>query len=109
MLFLNLNVQKKQNLPIEKLLEQYTHEGCDFTDIKWVNAASLRYVESMEDSQIKCLICSLINLQSPRITDKDAGEILLSYGVEYIGILQWLKDKGRATLDKLNEANHETN
>ena len=100
---------KKQNLPIEKLLEQYTHEGCDFTDIKWVNAASLRYVESMEDSQIKCLICSLINLQSPRITDKDAGEILLSYGVEYIGILQWLKDKGRATLDKLNEANHETN
>ena len=100
---------KKQNLPIEKLLEQYTHEGCDFTDIKWVNSASLRYVESMEDSQIKCLICSLINLQSLRITDKDAGEILLSYGVEYIGILQWLKDKGRATLDKLNEANHETN
>ena len=44
-----------------------------------------------------------------RITEKDAGEILLSYGVEYIGILQWLKDKGRSTLAKLNEVSHETN
>jgi hypothetical protein len=46
---------------------------------------------------------------SPRITEQDAGEILLSYGVEYIGILQWLKDNGRSTLAKLNEVSHETN
>lgn len=67
---------KRQDLPIEKLIEKYADEGCDFTDIAWVNAASLRYLESMEDSQLKCLIYSLINFQSPRITEQDALEPL---------------------------------
>ena len=62
-------------------------------------------LDFMRESMFKMLKC----YPSPRITDKDAGEILLSYGVEYIGILQWLKDNGRSTLAKLNEVSHETN
>jgi hypothetical protein len=54
-------------------------------------AAEIERLQSIIDAQ-----------QSPRITEQDAGEILLSYGVEYLSVLSWIESKGRALLKKLN-------
>lgn len=46
----------KGNSPIEELLAEYEADGCDHSDLHWVRAAARRYVETMEDSQIRCLL-----------------------------------------------------
>lgn len=48
-----------QNLPIAELMQRYTEEDCDFTDMVWVRATAERYVSTMPDSQIRCLLHAL--------------------------------------------------
>ena len=47
------------NTPIEQLLEEYESEGCDHSNIEWVADAAMRYVSTMEDSQVRCLLYAL--------------------------------------------------
>ena len=42
--------------PIAELLKQYEREGCDFSDVAWVKQAAMRYVKTMPDSQVRCLL-----------------------------------------------------
>jgi hypothetical protein len=44
------------NTPIEKLLEQYEAECVDHSNIPGIARIALRYVETMEDSQVRCLL-----------------------------------------------------
>lgn len=48
-----------QNSDIQDLLAQYEAECCDHTDLRWVVQASQRYVQSMDDSQVRCLLHTL--------------------------------------------------
>lgn len=45
--------------PIAELMEQYESEGCDFSDTEWVRKAAMRYVLTMPDSQVRCLLYAL--------------------------------------------------
>ena len=49
------------NTPIEKLLHEYEQDGCNHNNIDWVARAALRYVETMEDCQVRCLLYTLAN------------------------------------------------
>lgn len=50
------------NTPIEELLAEYEAELCDHSNIEWVKRAALRYVETMQDSQVRCLLYTLAKL-----------------------------------------------
>lgn len=52
---------ESKNTPIEKLLAEYEDECCDHSNLTWVKRAALRYVETMQDSQIRCLLYTLAN------------------------------------------------
>lgn len=45
-----------KNTPIADLLADYEANGCDHADMAWVRAAARRYVETMPDSQARCLL-----------------------------------------------------
>jgi hypothetical protein len=47
------------NTPIEELIKGYEDECCNFSDLSWVVESSKRYVETMEDSQVRCLLHEL--------------------------------------------------
>ena len=49
------------NTPIKELIAEYQAEQCDFQDLNWVAQAAARYVETMEDSQVRCLLHTLAN------------------------------------------------
>ncbi len=44
------------NVPIEQLLQEYTEECCDFTDMDWVIKVSRIAADRMPDSQVRCLL-----------------------------------------------------
>lgn len=44
------------NTPIDKLMQQYAAECCDFSDMSFLKSAALRYVSTMPDSQVRCLL-----------------------------------------------------
>lgn len=44
------------NTPIAELLTQYEAENCDHSNLPWVSHAAQRYVQSMADSQVRCLL-----------------------------------------------------
>jgi hypothetical protein len=58
--------QAEPRTPIENLMAQYTNDGCDFTDMAFVRAASLRYVKTMPDSQVRCLLYALATAPQPQ-------------------------------------------
>ena len=58
------------NTPIKILIDNYSKECCDFSDIDWVIKASLRNVETMPDSFVRCLLYTLASKESDR-QDKD--------------------------------------
>lgn len=47
------------NIPIEQLLKEYAEEGCDFEDMEWLVNAAHRYVSTMADSQLRCILYAL--------------------------------------------------
>lgn len=51
---------KEGNIPIEELVQQYTEEECDFTNMEWVTRVSDQYVQRMEDSQVRCLLHTFV-------------------------------------------------
>lgn len=48
-----------ENTLIEKLLQEYTEECCDFTNMDWVVKVSLQYAERMPDCQVRCLLYTM--------------------------------------------------
>lgn len=44
------------NTPIEDLIAIYEDEGCPHDDLEWVCSTALRLVETMPDSQARCLL-----------------------------------------------------
>jgi len=51
----------KSNSKIEDLLKEYESEGCDFSDLESVIENSLRNVETISDSHVRCLLYTLAN------------------------------------------------
>lgn len=47
------------NDPIEQLLAEYEDEGCDHEDVDFLIRASYRYVDTMCDSQVRCLLFAM--------------------------------------------------
>lgn len=45
-----------QNEPIEALLAHYESERCNHQNLGWVARTAQRYVLTMEDSQVRCLL-----------------------------------------------------
>jgi hypothetical protein len=45
-----------KNTPISELLQEYAAEDCDFTDIEAVIKTAERYVATMPDSHVRCLL-----------------------------------------------------
>jgi hypothetical protein len=55
------------NEPIEALLQKYEEEFCDFSNLKYLVTASLRYSSTMEDCQVRCLLYSLAKEMEKRL------------------------------------------
>lgn len=53
------------NDPIEELMAEYEAEGCDHQDVDWLVRASYRYVQSMADSQVRCLLFAMARKLDP--------------------------------------------
>jgi len=49
------------NTPIKQLVAEYAAEECNFDDTNWVVGVSEMYVNTMPDSQVRCLLHALIN------------------------------------------------
>ena len=45
--------------PINELLAHYESEGCDHNDMDWVCETAFRYVDTMPDGQVCCLLYTL--------------------------------------------------
>lgn len=41
---------------MNELIKEYEKSGCDFNDQEWLKAVALRYAESMDDCQLKCIL-----------------------------------------------------
>lgn len=54
--WVEIMTMSEKNTPIEKLLQEYTEECCDFTDMDWVIKVSRMYADRMPDSQVRCLL-----------------------------------------------------
>jgi hypothetical protein len=52
-------IEKEPNSPIKELIAEYRSECCDFSDLTSVSNTSLRYVSSMGDSHVRCLLYTL--------------------------------------------------
>lgn len=61
------SIQPVPNIPIEELLAQYEAECCDFRNMNWVAKVSMRYVQTMEDCQVRCLLYALARDYDERI------------------------------------------
>jgi hypothetical protein len=57
------------NTPIEQLVAQYAAEECNFANIPGVIDASLRYVDSMPDSHVRCLLFTLANAHAAALEE----------------------------------------
>ena len=51
---------KSENMPIEDLVALYESEACDFSNLDWVLKVSGMYVDRMGDSQVRCLLHTLV-------------------------------------------------
>lgn len=47
------------NTPIDQLIAEYEAENCDFGNLDWLVRASYRYMDTMQDSQVRCLLYAL--------------------------------------------------
>lgn len=65
-------------MPIDELIAQYEEEECDHSDMTWVVAAARRYVSTMKDSQVRCLLHVLAEhvASSLSLEDNDEAEWL---------------------------------
>lgn len=47
---------KRKNTDIQTLINEYEAELCDHSNMEWVSRAALRYVDTMDDCQVRCLL-----------------------------------------------------
>lgn len=52
---------KNKNKPIEDLIKEYEEELCNFSNIDFLIKASRKYVDTMEDCQVRCLLHAMAN------------------------------------------------
>ena len=50
-----------KNTPIEELIKQYEEEQCDFNNVDFLIKAGLKYADTMEDCQVRCLLYAMAN------------------------------------------------
>ncbi len=60
MILLRMKVMS-DNTPIRELMQKYTKECCDFTDMAYVIKCTKRYVLTMPDSQHRCFLQAFID------------------------------------------------
>ena len=60
-----------RNKPIADLMREYENDGNDFSDVEWLRSASIRYVRTMEDSQIRCLLHAWAVRAAPAAPEED--------------------------------------
>lgn len=65
------------NTPITNLLAHYEQEGCNFDNLHFLVSASERYVQSMPDSQVRCLLHSLAQVVREQIPEKIVKPVLV--------------------------------
>lgn len=53
--------ERHPNTPIEQLVARYEAEECDHNNVGWLIKASRRYVETMDDCQVRCLLHAMAN------------------------------------------------
>lgn len=58
------------NSPIEQLIAEYEAEACDFKNVEFLINSSYRYVDTMPDSQVRCLLYSLAKLVDKHIPEE---------------------------------------
>lgn len=84
--------------PIAELLKQYEREGCDFSDVAWVKQAAMRYVKTMPDSQVRCLLYVLA--QAPTVavpgSDPPAAAVPEGYALVPVEPTEAMLDAGHA-------------
>jgi len=51
--------QPAANTHIQELMEQYSDECCDFSDLRWLRETARRLVTTMPDSQARCILFAL--------------------------------------------------
>lgn len=51
--------EPETNTPIDELIAQYEDQGNDYSDLPKVSEMALRYVKTMPDSQVRCLLYAL--------------------------------------------------
>lgn len=60
------HLRNQYNSDIAALLTKYEAEGCDHSNVEWLVSSSLRLVDSMQDSQARCLLYSLAMLHQKK-------------------------------------------
>ena len=85
------------NTPIEQLLQEYTEECCDFTNMDWVIKVSRTYADRMPDSQVRCLMHTMAyHLKTSDEHNKDIRQALAlaihKYVIDETGYLISLPD-----------------
>lgn len=73
------------NTPIADLLAEYEAEGCNFDNLDFLVSTSERYVQSMPDSQVRCLLHSLAKVVCEQIPEKIVKPVL----VENPNVVAW--------------------
>lgn len=60
------------NDPIEKLMAEYEADGCDHSNVEWLVRASYRYVDTMADSQVRCLLYAMARRLDAELGPREA-------------------------------------
>ena len=69
---LDASLVNKSNDPIDELMAEYEAECCDHNDVPWLVRASYRYVDSMQDSQVRCLLYAMARKLDTVVSDVPA-------------------------------------
>jgi hypothetical protein len=59
--------KREKPTPIEELMDEYRADGFDFDNIESVKRAALRYVDTMQDSQVRTLLYTLASDKTEQV------------------------------------------
>lgn len=68
---LRTDIKSQGNSPIQELMAEYEADRCDFSDADFLVRTALRLSDTMQDSQARCILFALANLQ--RKSQVDTG------------------------------------
>ena len=83
-----------RNTPIEQLLKEYEAEGCNHANTQGVIDTAFLYVDSMPDSQVRCLLYVLARDLSAALERAERAEGQAEKNARDAERLDWLIDHG---------------